>query len=371
MDKCVECGEARYVSRSLGYVCVACIKDRWNTVYDRFYGKRNNIRDAMGLTREAPKTPGGIPCKLCVRECIMGIGESGYCGLRRNVDGRLHSLVSPDISLAHIYLDPHITNCCASYFCPGGTGAGYPDYAYRKGPEYGYYNLAYFFYGCSFTCLFCQNYSLLRPVKADKQTSIEVLDMIRSDERISCICWVGGTPEPQLPFTIKVGRLILEDIDRIVRLCYEWNGTGNWALVKRAGELALESGGIIKFDLKTYSEELSIALSGISNKRSYENFERLFHKYYNDRSSLPLLTATTLLVPGYVGSEEVEGISRFLAELDKGIPYSLLIFHPDHYMRDLPITPVKQVKKSYEVAKKYLKNVNIGNKHLLALAPDE
>ena len=83
---------------------------------------------------------------------------------------------------------------------------------------------------------------------------------------------------------------------------------------------------------------------------------------------VPVLTATTLLVPGYVDHVEVEGIAKFISELNPEIPYSLLVFHPDFMMRDLPITPVKQVKLCYEAAKKHLRNVNIGNLHLLGLS---
>jgi hypothetical protein len=38
---------------------------------------------------------------------------------------------------------------CSAWFCPTGTSAGYPEYGYRNGPEYGYLNLALFFYGCN------------------------------------------------------------------------------------------------------------------------------------------------------------------------------------------------------------------------------
>ena len=81
-----------------------------------------------------------------------------------------------------------------------------------------------------------------------------------------------------------------------------------------------------------------------------------------------LLTATTLLVPYYVDKIEVESIARFISEVNSEIPYSLLVFHPDFYMKDLPITPKTQVQEAYETAKKYLSRVNIGNKHLLAYA---
>jgi pyruvate formate lyase activating enzyme len=72
-----------------------------------------------------------------------------------------------------------------------------------------------------------------------------------------------------------------------------------------------------------------------------------------------------LLIPGYVDVDEVEGIARFLSSLDRSIPYALLLFHPDSFLSDLPVTPRKQVNRCYKIAEKYLDNVHIGNKHLL------
>jgi len=155
--------------------------------------------------------------------------------------------------------------------------------------------------------------------------------------------------------------------DRVLRICFEWNGAGNRLLVERAAELALRSGGNIKFDLKCSTDAVSRALSGVSNRRSFENFEMLFTKYGMGRPDMPLLTATTLLVPGYVDDQEVEKIAIFLAGLDNEIPYSLLVFHPDFMMSDLPVTPIRQVKDCYSVARRYLKRVNIGNLESLGL----
>jgi pyruvate formate lyase activating enzyme len=155
--------------------------------------------------------------------------------------------------------------------------------------------------------------------------------------------------------------------DRVLRICFEWNGAGNRHLVDRAAELALKSGGNIKFDLKCYTETVSKALSGVSNRRSFENFERLFRKYGHERPEMPLLTATTLLVPGYVDDHEVERIAVSLADLGKEIPYSLLVFHPDFMMRDLPVTPYRQVQDCYRAAKKHLARVNIGNLSTLGI----
>jgi len=109
------------------------------------------------------------------------------------------------------------------------------------------------------------------------------------------------------------------------------------ALLRQAAELSLNSGGCIKFDLKVWSEELHIALCGVSNKRTLENF-RLLAEYVKKRPSSPFLVASTLLVPGYIDTEEISRIAAFISSLSQDIPYTLLAFHPQFMMNDLPPT---------------------------------
>ncbi|MCP8309592.1 MAG: radical SAM protein, partial [archaeon] len=153
--------------------------------------------------------------------------------------------------------------------------------------------------------------------------------------------------------------------DRVLRICFEWNGCGHPNLVRKAAELAFNSGGNIKFDLKCFDENMSLALSGVSNRRAFQNFGMIAQDFHVLRKDPPILTATTLMVPGYVDADEVEGIAKFIASLDRGISYSLLAFHPDFLMRDLPITPINQALNCYKVARKHLERVNIGNLQLL------
>jgi len=130
-------------------------------------------------------------------------------------------------------------------------------------------------------------------------------------------------------------------------------------------DLSLNSGGCIKFDLKAWSEELHIALCGVSNKRTLENFQ-LLAGYISKRHSPPFLVASTLLVPGYVDAEEVSKIASFVASLSPDIPYSLLAFHPQFMMDDLPTTSRQHAQRCLEAAKRQgLKRVKVGNLHLL------
>ena len=363
---CAVCGrEFTILSSRLG-VCVDCIRERPEDVEEFIREAHRESRKIFGLPPEPPRTEGGLRCNLCANECVIGEGEKGYCGLRRNEDGKLVTLSTAKQGLLSYYLDPHVTNCCAAWFCPAGTGAGYPKFAYRRGAEYGYENLAVFFYGCNFDCLFCQNYSH-KVLRLGRKVSLqELVGEALGNPRVSCVCYFGGSPEPQLPFAIEASRRIIEGKgDRIIRICFEWNGCGNTGLVRKAAELAYVSGGNLKFDLKCFDRTLSLALSGVSNERAYENFRMVAEEFWDRRVEPPVLTATTLLVPHYVDAKEVERIAKFIADLNPEIPYSLLVFYPQFMMDDLPVTPRRQVEECYQAAKKWLRRVNIGNLHLL------
>jgi pyruvate formate lyase activating enzyme len=139
----------------------------------------------------------------------------------------------------------------------------------------------------------------------------------------------------------------------------------NPKLAERAAEYALESGGNIKFDLKAWDEGLNVGLCGVSNGPTLENFTRI-GKLYRKRREVPMLSASTLLVPGYLDVEEVEGIAGFIAETSPEIPYTLLAFSSCFAMNDLPRTSRRQALECQKAAEKHLRNVRIGNLHLLS-----
>jgi pyruvate formate lyase activating enzyme len=167
-----------------------------------------------------------------------------------------------------------------------------------------------------------------------------------------------------MPFALWVSREITRRSKRQIAICWEWNGSGDPRLAIEAARLSLETGGCVKFDLKAYDPTLHLALTGQENTRTLQNFRLIGEKLFRD-SNPPVLTATTLLVPGYVDAREVENIACFISRIDPEIPYSLLAFHPDFKMMDLPTTPRDQAEECFKVAKRYLRRVNIGNIHLL------
>lgn len=364
MGRCRLCNiSSSLISGELG-VCLNCIRSHPDEAISLAMDAHKRSRKRFGLPETPPKDLEGIPCKLCVNECRIPEGGFGYCGLRKNDKGRLIGVTKDEGKLSW-YHDPLPTNCVGDWVCPGGTGAGYPRYAYCRGPEYGYYNLAVFFHACSFNCLYCQNWHFKEMTLMPEKRSVNEL-VSSIDSKTSCMCYFGGDPTPQLPFAINASRLAIEkNKGRILRICWETNGSMNRGLLKSMIELSLESGGCIKFDLKAMDENLHKALTGITNKRTLENFEEA-SKYISLRPEPPLLIASTLIVPGYIDDNEIKGLSRFIASLSPEIPYSLLAFYPHFYMKDLPLVKKRDAYRYLEIAKEAgLKNVRVGNTHLL------
>ncbi len=277
---------------------------------------------------------------------MMGLGESGYCGIRMNKEGKLVEKSKKGQGLMHMYLDRLPTNCCAAWFCPGSKENGY--------------NLAVFLYGCSFDCMYCQNseHKLLETAPLTKESQLVEKAL---DPTVRCVCFFGGTPEPQFTFVLNAAQKILERSEGRIHICWEWNGSGNPRYVKRAAHISKKSGGTVKFDIKAFHRNVHTALCGRDNTQTLRNFKRVAALYPDE----DIITATTLLVPYYVDQVEVSSIAQFISRINSRIPYSLLVFHPDFYLDDLPVTPREQVFTCYDVAKQYLERVNIGNRQLL------
>jgi len=348
---CSVCGRrSLLISGNLG-VCRDCIRTCHEEAVGITSAAHEQAREAFGLPVFPPRTPRGVRCALCAQECVIGEGERGYCGLRTARQGRLvHFAGTPQRGLLEWYRDPLPTNCVADWVCAGSRQAGY-------------HNLAVFYASCTLDCLFCQNWQFRKtsPISENGVSAGQLAEAANS--RTFCVCFFGGDPASQMLHALRAADKLAE---KGVVICWETAGTSNARLLDRAVALSLETGGCIKFDLKAYDEALHLALTGASNQRTLENFARTARRF-NVRPDPPLVIASTLLVPGYVDAPEVAQIARFIANLNRDIPYALLAFAPHFYMQDLPRTSVRHAEAAAGAAQAAgLTNVRIGNRHLLS-----
>ncbi len=373
MGRCLICGDdSPLIASQLG-VCLKCIRECSEEAVEIAGRVHADTRRAFGLPPAPPRDSDGLPCGICANDCRIRRGEKGFCGLVSNQNGSLNRLGgTPEKGVLEWYYDPLPTNCVAWWFCPGCTGAGYPKYAYKPGVEEGYVNLAVFYGSCSFDCLFCQNWHF-RQMSQSLKPLVNAAELAsKVEQNVSCVCFFGGDPSTQMLHALETSRIALqkaEEEKRILRICWETNGNMSRSLALKAAELSLKSGGIVKFDLKVWDESLSKVLCGVSNRAALDNFREIGERFFKQRLEVPVLTASTLLVPGYVDAVEVENIARFIAEIDPDIPYTLLAFYPQYVMDDLPTTSWKQARECYNAAKKHLNKIRIGNIHLLSQEP--
>ncbi len=346
MGTCLVCAKKDPTVSSFLQVCGRCIKENFSKVKDHIYQIHREIRE------EEDEFKTTFRCYQCVNRCFLNKDNRGRCGLPKN-------LVTANQAFLEYYFDPIPTNCVGEKFC-GATGCGYPEFSYTPYIECGCKNLAVFFYGCTFNCLFCQNYSWRNVPKEpiDVETLVEVID-----DRTSCVCFFGGDPSSQIIFSINLSyQALRKKKGKILRICWETNGSFDARFRQDILHILKISGGMIKFDLKFFDENLNIALCGTSNRATLENFSYFAENF---RKVPPLVCASTLIIPGYVDDEEVGKIARFISQFNREIPYVLLGFWPQFYFKDIPPTSKQLMEKCFLKASKYLKNVVVGNTHLL------
>ncbi len=362
MNKCKICNkESKLISKVLS-ICLNCIRNYPNEALKIAREAHKISREKYELPIEPPKE--GIECKLCANKCKIPINSKGFCGLVKNENNSLKRIIEPNKGLLEYYLDPLPTNCVADWVCPGCTGKGYPKYSYCNGPEIGYYNLAIFYCACNLDCLFCQNWFYREELK-ELNSVVSNEELLKTiNQKVSCICFFGGDPAPQMVHALSFANLALENKKGILRVCWETNGLMNKKFLEKAVEISLISGGNIKFDIKAYDKVLYKVLTGVDNKQLFKNI-KIAAKRFEEREEVPLVVASTLVIPGYIDEEEIRKIAKFLAKINPKIPYRLLAFYPHYLMNDLPPTSKEHMMKCYYAAKQELENVSIGNYWLL------
>lgn len=337
LTECKICGKKKELSCRLE-ICLECIRNA-DEAFPYIEKAHKETKKEYNMPEIPPQK--GVPCGFCVNQCRMIEGEPGYCGARKNKNGKIvPKSESEDTAYGEWYYDGLPTNCVAAEFCGERTTHG------KK-------NLAVFYGACTYNCLFCQNWhyrTVTHTMSAEDMAS-------RVDENTACICYFGGDPTPHMLHALKVAETVN------VRVCWETNGAFSRNLAKRVGKTAFNSGGTVKFDLKAYSEKVNYALCGSSNRNTLSNFSYLYETF--KREDPPMLVASTLLVPHYIDTEEVSHIARFIADLDPDIPYCLLAFYPHFKMRDLPCTSREHASTCLKAARKYLNRVRLGNSWLL------
>lgn len=284
-----------------------------------------------------------VKCTACNNYCTIKKGNTGICSVRKNVDGELYLLVYGQAAAMHV--DP-VEKKPLFHFLPGQK-------VFSIGTV-----------GCNFGCEFCQNWDISQSIKeAKKKKQTDVVNKFLeygyelSPEKIIELCkekdlqMIAFTyNEPVIFFEYAFDTMKLAKKEKI-KTIFVSNGYESEEALKK---------------LKSYLDAINIDL---------KSFNPEFYRKYCKSKIEPVLETikkcyelgmwveiTTLIIPGENDSEEeLEQIAKFIASVSPTIPWHITAFQPQYKMLDKEQTSHQLLTKAYEIGKKHLKHVYVGN----------
>ncbi|MFZ5802053.1 MAG: AmmeMemoRadiSam system radical SAM enzyme [Candidatus Omnitrophota bacterium] len=267
-----------------------------------------------------PRAGGLVECTLCPNRCVLDDGQYGRCRARKNIGGKLFSMVYGKIAAEHV--DP-IEKKPFFHVLPGTR-------AYSIATP-----------GCNMRCLFCQNWEISQSFPDTVAT-----EEISPEEAVERAARSGAS---SIAFTYSEPVIAYEYVLETARLA---KARGLKTLMVSSGYIEAEPLRALlpfidayKVDLKAFRQEFYDRLTGGSLAPVLETLKTI-------RQSGTWLEIVTLLIPGQNDSEEeIRELARWIFEnLGPDVPLHFSRFHPQFRLKNLPPTPVETVKRAREIA---------------------
>jgi len=265
-----------------------------------------------------------LRCLACNHKCLIPEGKRGICGVRENQGGKLVLLVNGKVVAKHV--DP-IEKKPLYHFLPGTQ-------VYSLGTV-----------GCNLHCGFCQNWQISQEKKVQGETLTP--EQVKKETALyQSIAYTYNEPTIWIEYAKEIAE---KNIDK--RHIFVTNGYFT--------EEALEEMDFVdalNIDLKSFNDEFYKKTCGAKLVPILESIKRCV-----DRGKW--VEITTLLIPGENDSEEeLRKIARFIALVDKEMPWHISAFHPDYKMMNKQSTSFASLQKAYEIGKEAgLAYIYIGN----------
>ncbi len=275
-----------------------------------------------------------VQCISCSHYCLIEPGDRGQCGVRKNIEGEMQTLVGNRV--AALNLDP-IEKKPLFHFLPGTL------------------TLSLGTMGCNLACTFCQNYSLSQ---YPKQNRLVEGEPITADRIVSI---AGAYYAASISYTYSEPTVFMELVMDIARPAKE-KGLKNIIVSNgfQSPDCLREMNGLIdaaNIDLKAFKDDFYREYCKADLKPVLNNLIRI-------REMGWWLEVTTLLIPGLNDSEEeLEDMAGFIfKELGADTPWHISRFHPTFKMTSVKSTPVETLERAWTIGReKGIRFVYTGN----------
>ncbi len=278
------------------------------------------------------RTKNSLRCRLCPHECSILNGGTGICNVRRNVNGVLMAEAWSRLSAVHI--DPVEKK---------------PLYHFHPGKNI----LSIGSVGCNMKCRCCQNwhisqspvagYSFGRSVEPD-----EVISMALAASDNMGIAYTYNEPTVWYEYMLAVARLAASNRLKNVMV-------SNGYIAQKPLEELLGYMDAFNIDLKGFSEEFYLKFTGARLEPVLKTLKQI-------RKATKHLEITNLVIPSLNDNAELfTEMTKWIAdELGPDTVLHLSRYHPDYNLYTDPTPPMK-LEEFYEIARKKLAYVYVGN----------
>ncbi len=272
-------------------------------------------------------------CKVCPRECKLSPGQSGFCNVRKNIEGKL---------------------VLTTY----GYNTGLQIDPIEKKPLYHFYPsskvLSFGTLGCNMGCAFCQNWHISKSKENPRNTNYtSPQDIVKVALEYGC---------KSIAFTYNDPIIFLEYAIDTAKIAHE---KGLQTVAVTAGYINPEA----RKDFFEHIDAVNIDLKGFTNefykKHCLAELEPVLDtiKYVHDYTNV-WMELTTLLIEGENDSEEeITKECKWIKEnLGEHVPLHFSAFYPAWKFSHKNPTAPETLIKAYDIATEIgLKYVYLGN----------
>jgi len=289
---------------------------------------------------------------------VIADGKLGYCGVRKNIDGKLFSMIYGRVSSA-----------CAD--------------SIEKKPLYHFFPGSHTFsigsLGCNMRCGHCQNWQIAHSSidNSDRDTSyISPEELVHRSVESGCkgISWTYNEPTIWLEYAIDGAKLAKE---KGLYTVFVTNGYIEPDALDAIGPFL----DAYRVDIKGL-ESYTTKTDSVTDIKISDELQDSRHCFYRDVTGIkcvkPILNAAvrakskwnmhveivTNVVPGYNDStEDLHNIPRWIVQnLGDETPWHVSRFHPYLELSRVPSTPISTLETAREIGtEEGLKYVYIGN----------